>query len=405
MTRPPRLYADHNATVPLRPAARAALMAALEAGGNPSSVHGEGRAARAILEGARETLAGLLGAQPALVTFTSGATEALHLALESARAMGFGGADGADVYLGAGEHDAAWAMARHLWPQAQVIPVSRDLVPDLDWLEARLAERAAMPDPARPLVVLQAMNNETGTLVPLGRVSTLVRLRGGALVCDAVQAFGKTGTGTLQGSADWLVVSSHKIGGPAGAGALVAAPGAEVVSRRPGGGQERGVRAGTQNVAAIAGFAAAALEACPDAALAAWQRQVAAERDAYEDAMLAARPDAVVVARRALRAANTSCLAIPGWDAARQVMALDLAGAAVSAGSACSSGKVKASRVLAAGGWPPDVAGSAIRASFGWSSAPGDGARLAALHLAAASRGAPPPSSAPAGAALSLEKV
>jgi cysteine desulfurase len=381
----PRLYADHNATVPLRPGARAAMVRALDLGGNASSVHGEGRAARAIVEGARETLAELLGCQPALLTFTGGATEALHLALESAYLSGYGApaAEGAPpaVFIGAGEHDAVWAMTFALWPQARVIPVDLDIKPDPDWLAGELA--GAGP---RPLVILQAMNNETGTLVPLGRISTLVRATGGSLLCDAVQAFGKIGAGAFQGFADWLVVSSHKIGGPVGAGALVRAPGAELVNRRPGGGQELSMRAGTQNVAAIAGFAAAAAEACTDEAVAAFQQQTGAERDAYEAMLRAGAPDAVIIAEWALRAANTSCVALPGWEAARQVMALDLAGAAVSAGAACSSGKVKASRVLLAGGHSAAVATSAIRASFGWSSIAGDGERLASLHLAAAQR-------------------
>lgn len=377
MTARPLLYADHNATTPLRPAARAAMLRALEEGGNPSSVHGPGRAARATLEAAREALAAALDARPDSVVFTSGATEGLHLAMESARAMGFG-----PVLVGAAEHDAVWAYAGVLFPDFETIPVDGDLVPDLGWLAERLGQLAGQ----RPLVILQAANNETGTVVPVGRAAALVRQQGGALICDAVQALGRIDPIGFAGATDWLVVSSHKIGGPPGAGAVIAAPGLIVGGPRAGGGQERGARPGTQNVPAIAGFAAAVTEACAPEAIRAWQALTGAERDAYEAMMLDGMPGARVMGAGALRLANTSCLAIPGWEAARQVMALDLEGAAISAGAACSSGKVKMSRALAAAGHPPDLAASAIRASFGWTTQAGDGARLASLHLAAARR-------------------
>lgn len=378
MTARPILYADHNATTPLRPAALAAMTRALEQGGNPSSVHGPGRAARATLEAARETIAAALDARPDSVVFTSGATEGLHLAMESARAMGFG-----PVLVGAAEHDAVWAYAGVLFPDFETIPVDLDLRPDLDWLAGRLDR---LDQGQRPLVILQAANNETGTVMPVGRAAAMVRQRGGALICDAVQALGRIDPIGFAGATDWLVLSSHKIGGPPGAGALIAAPGLIVGGPRAGGGQERGARPGTQNVPAIAGFAAAVAEVCADGAVASYQALTGAERDAYEAMMLDGMPGAQVMGAGAMRLANTSCLAIPGWEAARQVMALDLEGAAISAGAACSSGKVKMSRALAAAGHPPDLASSAIRASFGWTTQAGDGARLASLHLAAARR-------------------
>jgi cysteine desulfurase len=380
---PTALYADHNATAPLRPVAREAMLRALDVGGNPSSVHGAGRAARRLLEDARETLAALTGSQPDLLTFTSGATEALHLAMESAKAAGFGA--GGRVFVGAGEHDAVWSFARQLWPDLRVIPVDRQIEPDVDWLARALADSAGA-GAGPPLVILQAVNNETGTIMPVGPVSTLVRAAGGALVCDAVQAAGKTGWAAVQGYGDWTVISSHKLGGPPGAGLLASAPGIPVINQRPGGGQERGARAGTPNVAAMCGFAAAAAEGMPDEAVRQWSQRTGAARDAYERALCQSCPDAVVIAATVTRVANTSCVALPGWEAARQVMALDLEGAAVSAGAACSSGKVRSSRVLEAGGHPPEIASCAIRASFGWNSLAGEGARLAQLHVAAARR-------------------
>jgi cysteine desulfurase len=438
-----RLYADHNATAPLRPQAREAMLAALDLGGNPSSVHGEGRAAKRLMEDSRETLAAALECAPDAITFTGGATEALHIAMDSAKAMGFG-----PVYLSAVEHDAIWAYAAKLWPDLQIVPVNENALLDANWLAHRIAE-----DGGRPLLIAQGANNETGTIQLLDRLSTLVRAAGGAILCDGVQMLGKLPASSFAGLADWFVVSSHKIGGPAGAGALIAAPGTTLANNRPGGGQERGARAGTENVAAIAGFAAAAREACSDDAVAAFAILTARERDAFE-AMVSqssakikiigaqtphptassnmgetinydlpsppslggegpeargrsgkrisseqgargASPLTPEVGGRGAfnpavriyeRLSNTSCLAIPTWEAARQVMALDLAGCAISAGSACSSGKVKTSRVLTACGYGPEIAGCSIRASFGWNTQAGDGQALAGAYLKAGAR-------------------
>ncbi len=373
---PPRLYADYNATSPLRPEAREAFVAALESAGNASSVHTEGRAARRLVEVARETLADILLCQRQSITFVSGATEGLHLALESASALGFGPA-----FVFAGEHDAVWAKARLLYPDLQVIPGNLDLAPDLEWLEAKLADAGP-----RPLVVMQAVNNETGTIMPLGALSRIVRPHGGVILCDATQALGKLGYGVVAGFVDWAVVSSHKIGGPFGAGAVVTGAGVSLVNQRPGGGQEGGARAGTVNVPAIAGFAAAARVGATDAACDAYQERLFAEIRAFEERLSELNPRPVVIAEGMLRVANTVCVAMPGWGAEQQVIALDLAGAAVSAGAACSSGKVAASRALLAGGWEESVALCAIRASFGWATQAGDGARLAALYITAAHR-------------------
>jgi cysteine desulfurase len=366
-----RLYADHNATSPLRPQARAALLQALEIGGNASSVHTEGRAARKILEGARESLASIVLCPPQAITFVSGATEGLHLALESAHALGFG-----PCFIGAGEHDAAWAKAHQLYPEAHFIPIDPDTIIDLNWLDAQLENAGP-----KPLAVIQAANNETGAIMPIARVSDIVRRHHGALICDATQALGKIGAGAIAGCADWTVFSSHKVGGPPGAGALITAPSASIVNLRPGGGQELGARAGTHNVPAIAGFAAAALACATDAACEAFQAATGQERDAFESAINAALPHRVILAQAVHRIANTACVALPGWNAEKQVIGLDLMGASISAGAACSSGKVKSSRVLAAAGFSDDIASSAIRVSFGWSTNPGDGEKLAALYI------------------------
>lgn len=365
-----RLYADHNATSPLRSTARAAMLAALEQVGNPSSVHADGRAARKLLEGARESVAARFFAQPAAVTFTSGATESLHLALESAKALGFG-----PCLIGAGEHDAAYAMARWLYPDAIDVPLTGDGVMDTDGLATRLA---SVPKGCKPLIIAQAANNETGVLMPMGRIADLARAVGGAVLCDAVQFVGREPLDALAGATDWMAASSHKLGGPMGVGVLISGPAVGVVNQRPGGGQEVGARAGTQNVPAIAGFAAA-LDAC--VAEVADVTRLRAERDAFEARLMAAGLGCVVIGAQAPRLANTACVALAGWMAEKQVIALDLAGVSVSAGAACSSGKVKVSRVLLACGVGAELAQSAIRISFGWSTAPGDGERLADVYI------------------------
>ncbi|MEN9855619.1 MAG: hypothetical protein RLZZ157_745 [Pseudomonadota bacterium] len=368
-----RLYADHNATSPLRSEARAAMLAALELGGNPSSVHTDGRAAKRILEDSRETLARMLECAPDAIIFTSGATEALHLALEAAKANGF-----ETVFLSAIEHDAVWTYAHKLWPELTIVPVTDQGALDVDWLEAALGSCVG-----RPLLIAQGANHETGAIQNLDRLSTVVRLRGGAILCDGVQMLGKLPASAFAGLADWLVVSGHKIGGPFGVGALICAPGLVQQSVRQGGGQERGLRSGTENVPAIAGFAAAAETACTDEAVAAFQARTSKERDSFEARIGEAFDGLVIISHGARRLANTACVAVPHWEAARQVMALDLAGMAVSAGAACSSGKVKRSRILAAMGFGPEVSGCAIRASFGWNTQAGDGDRLAQAYIKA----------------------
>ena len=371
-----RHYLDANASEAPRPEARAAVGAALDRPGNPSSVHADGRAARRILETARETVAACFGAAPAWVVFTSGATEANALALHA-----FG--PGRRLVIGATEHDSVLAAA----PGAALLPVDRDGVADLAALECLLASGPA-------LVALMAANNETGTLQPIAEAAALCRRHGAWLHVDAVQAGGRIPVDLAGLGAHSLALSSHKLGGPQGAGALLLAPGAPGPRPLlPGGGQERGWRGGTPPLPAIAGFAAAAAVAVP--ARAATAARLAPLRAAIEQAAVAA--GALVCSGAVPRLANTTCLALPGVRADAQVIGLDLEGIAVSAGAACSSGKVAASHVLAAMGLGA-LAGQAIRVSLPWNATEADARafaevypRVAARLRAALAGTAPPP--------------
>jgi cysteine desulfurase len=344
------LYLDANATEPLRPEARAAVLAALDAGGNPSSVHGSGRAARRRLEDAREAVAARFGTSPGEVVFTGGGTEANALAVH-----GLG--RGRRVLAGATEHPAVLAAAG---PDAGIIPVLADGTLDLAALEAMLAEGLAGGPPA--LVCLMAANNETGVLHPLAAAAALCRARGALLHVDAVQAAGRLPVGL--DDADSLAISGHKLGGPPGAGALLLRPGLALPALIAGGGQERGRRGGTEPLPAIAGLAAAAQAAVPGG-----MARLAALRDRIEAGVGNA---AIIAGAGAARLPNTTCLILPGVPAETQVIALDLAGVRVSAGAACSSGKVARSPVLAAMGFGA-LAGQGIRVSLPWN-APEDAA-------------------------------
>ncbi|MBS0561885.1 MAG: aminotransferase class V-fold PLP-dependent enzyme [Proteobacteria bacterium] len=359
------VYLDANASEPLRPEARAAALAAMEAAGNPSSVHAAGRAARRVLEDAREAVAARFGAAPANVVFTSGGTEADALAIHALRAV-LG--PGARTIAGATEHDAVRAAA----PDAAVLPVDADGIADLDALDSMLAGDG----PA--LVCLMLANNETGAIQPVAAAAEICRRHGARLHVDAVQAAGRIPVDAAALGADTLALSSHKLGGPLGAGALLLAPHlSHIAPLIAGGGQERGRRGGTPPLPAIAGFGAAA--ALPRAD----QGRLAALRDAIERAAVAA--GAVAIGAGASRLANTACLALPGVRADAQVIALDLAGFAVSAGAACSSGKVAASHVLAAMGLG-DLAGQAIRVSLPWNAREEDAAAFGAAYAAMAER-------------------
>ena len=350
---PPRAYLDHNATAPLRPEARAAALAALDSPSNPSSVHAEGRRARALVEEARGRVAALVGAAASSVVFTSGATEAAAFALTPDLTVD--GQIGLDrLLMGATEHAAV--LKGHAFPAeaVTVLPVRRDGTLDLDALAL------AMAAGGRPLVALQAANNETGVVQPVAAVAALVRAARGALVCDAVQAAGRVPCDAF--GADILLLSGHKLGGLAGAGAAVATGGRVGWGRAVlrGGGQERGLRSGTENVAAIAAFGAAVAGGVVPG--------LAALRDRFEAALLDLAPDAVVFGQGAARLPNTCAFAVPGVAAERLLMAFDLGGVAVSSGSACASGKVGRSHVLDAMNVRTDLTSGAVRISLGWDS-------------------------------------
>jgi cysteine desulfurase len=353
---PASAYLDYNAAAPVRPRALAAAIEAMEAGGNASSVHAAGRAARRRVEEAREVVARLVDGAPGDVVFTSGGTEANNLALR--------GCGRKRILASAIEHDSVLRAA----PDVETLPVSSDGVIDLAALEQ------ALESEARPAIVsLMLANNETGVIQPVAEAAALAHAHGALLHCDAIQAAGRIPVSIRTLGADMLSLSGHKLGGPQGAGALVADDGVELQPLLGGGGQERYRRAGTEAVPAIAGFGAAAAEALAEVAM---QPRVAALRDALEAALLAAEPSVVIFGRRTPRLPNTCCFATPGLSSETQLIALDLAGVAVSTGSACSSGRVKASHVLGAMGVPPALAACAIRVSLGWGSETVDVERL-----------------------------
>lgn len=356
------LYLDANASEPLRPEARAAAIAALDLCGNPSSVHAAGRAARRLLEEARRHVAARFGAEPAGVVFTSGGTEANTLAIA---ALG----QGRRVLVGATEHPSVLAAA----PGADRLPVLADGRLDLDALARALAGPPA-------LVCLMAANNETGVLHPLAEAAALCRAAGALLHVDAVQAAGRVPLSLGAIGADSMAISGHKLGGPKGAGALLLAPGREIAPLIPGGGQERGRRGGTEALPAIAGLGAAAAAAAPEAA-----ERLAALRARLEEGIARLAPEVRFPGQDAPRLPNTLCVVLPEVPAETQVIALDLAGVQVSAGAACSSGKVRRSHVLAAMGWAAD-AGCAIRLSLPWNAPEDAPERFLAAYAAMRAR-------------------
>ncbi|CCD90854.1 Cysteine desulfurase (Nitrogenase metalloclusters biosynthesis protein nifS) [Bradyrhizobium sp. ORS 375] len=354
---PDRVYLDWNATTPLRPEARAAMVAAFDLVGNPSSVHDEGRKARRVMEEARTVIARGLGTAARRVVFTSGGTEANTLALVPGLKAPAGGVE--RLLVSAIEHASVLAGGRFAPAAVQTIPVDRSGVVDVGRLEALLA--AGPP----ALVSVMAANNETGVLQPVSQVAEIVHRAGGLLHVDAVQAFGKIPLDINQMAADLVTVSAHKIGGPKGAGALVLGGGVEdVVPVLRGGGQERGRRAGTENLAGIAGFGAAAGAAL--ATLAADLPRLTALHERLE-AGLRQTSGLTVFSAEAARLPNTTLFTAPGLKAETAVIGFDLEGIAVSSGSACSSGKVQPSHVLEAMGVGSAAAQGAVRLSLGWS--------------------------------------
>lgn len=361
-----RAYLDYNASAPLLPEARTAMLDALDKSANPSSVHGEGRAARRIVEAARSDVAALAGGNPEHVVFTSGATEGASTLLSPDWKLGRGSLTMSRLYVSAADHPCLLNGGRFSPEHVVRIGVDGDGLCDLEALAIALSahDRAE----GLPLVAIHFANNETGVIQPVGAISALVKAAGGVLVVDAVQTAGRIELDIAGLGADYLILSSHKIGGPTGAGAIVAA--SDLMMPAPlitGGGQERGHRAGTENLPAIAGFGAAARvtrNAVSDIG------SIQNLRDEIEKIVLTLAPDARIFGSNAPRIANTSFFAIPGLKAETAQIGFDLAGVAVSAGSACSSGRTGPSHVLKAMGFGDND--GALRVSIGHQTSPDD---------------------------------
>lgn len=355
-----RIYLDWNATAPLMEAARSVMVDALALMGNPNSVHAEGRAARAVIETARREVASLVGATAANVIFTASATEAANLVLTPSFRMGKAPLSIGRLYVSAIEHPAVREGGRFGAEQISEIPVTAAGLTDVEALERLLSAHDATK--GLPLVAVMAVNNETGIIQPIRDAAQIVHRHGGLLLVDAVQAAGRIPLDLQEIGADFLILSAHKLGGPKGAGALVAR--GETLMPAPlirGGGQEKGHRAGTENVAAIAGFGAAAVWA--RTGIEARNAAIGALRDRLEQGMRSAAPDLIIHGEAVGRVANTSFFTLPGLKAETGQIAFDLEGVALSAGAACSSGKLGVSHVLTAMG--QDARTGALRISLG----------------------------------------
>ncbi len=348
-----RTYLDWNATAPLLPEARAAIERALDVHGNPSSVHGEGRRARAVVETAREQVAALVGARPSEVVFTSGATESCGTVIA---------APWQAILLAGVEHDAVLQPADHVTGQRISLDVGHDGRVDPANVAAKIHTATAAHAAGRVLVALQLANNETGVLQPVADVAAAAREAGALLFTDAAQAAGRIPVDFAAIGADFMAISAHKLGGPKGIGALIIRDGVELPALIRGGGQERRRRGGTENIPGIAGFGAAAETTRKTLGE---RDRIAQLRDRLEAGLIELMPDAHIMGSGAPRLPNTTCAALPGHTAETLVIRFDLAGIAVSAGAACSAGKIGASHVLMAMGRDEATARSAIRISIG----------------------------------------
>lgn len=351
MTPAPRAYLDHNASSPLRPAARGAMIAACDAAGNPSSVHAEGRRARAIIETAREQVASLVGAKPSEIVFTSGATEANNAVMDAGWKA---------ICVSAIEHDSVLAPARACGSKVIALPASENGTVELPAVAEALTHATA--GGSRVLLSVMLANNETGVVQPIAEAAEMAKTLGLSLHVDAVQGPGRLPVDFASLGADTLTISSHKLGGPRGIGALVVRDGVNLPALIKGGGQERRRRGGTENVSGIAGFGAAAAEVARESHAA---QRIATLRDRLEAGVMAATPEAVIVGGNAQRIGNTSCIALPGKAAETLVIRMDMEGVAISAGAACTSGKVGANTVIAAMGLGETLARAAVRISLG----------------------------------------
>lgn len=349
-----KIYADYNANVPMRDCAKQILIDTIEIAGNPSSIHQNGQNLRRLIEIARKEINQSIGNISGELIFTSGATESAQLAIESAIAMGF-----ENVFLNASEHDAIYKYALSKFPNAKIIPNNDNGIADIDWLSNKIE------NVDRPLVILMAVNNETGVVQNIAGASNLARQKGGAILVDAVQAFGKIDASDFMGFSDWLILSGHKIGACVGVGAIIYAAGIEPALNRIGGGQEKSIRSGTMNAAAIASFGKAAIEIANNDTE---NKTIKSTRDDFENKLHAIFPDLIIVGKNAKRVGNTSCFAIPNMAAEHLVISLDLDGICISAGSACSSGSTKVSRAIAALNLGDKLSKCFVRVSFGYQS-------------------------------------
>ncbi|MCV0416274.1 MAG: cysteine desulfurase [Brevundimonas sp.] len=360
------IYLDYNASGLVRPEVLEAMTRALADNGNPSAVHAAGRRARARVETARAQVAELVGADPTAVVFVSGGTEANAQGVASALAAG-----GERLIVSATEHPCVAETAANAGAPVEVLPVDAKGVIDLDWLDA------ALKRPGRAVVAIHHANNESGVIQPIAEAARLVRAADGWLHVDAIQSAGKVPVDVRALDADSLTLSAHKLGGPQGVGALVFKEGVSGVRILHGAGQERGLRAGTENVPGIVGFGVAADCAVRD--LEAMGSHVA-WRDAAQARVKTA--GATIIGEDAERLPNTLFMAVEGWDSPQQLITLDLAGVMVSAGSACSSGKVKPSKTISAMGLDALATGG-VRVSGGWGTTEGDWVRFADAWVAA----------------------
>jgi cysteine desulfurase len=384
-----RAYLDHNASTPLRPAAAQAMARALQLTGNPSSIHAEGRAARAAIDHARRQIAAAVGGEARHIIFTSGATEALNLVLRPSPAVTFrSGAKRTERLLVlATEHSAALSGGAFAADAIERIPVDEHGRADVAWLERRLHALATVDGRFAPVTIAaQLANSETGVIQPVRDIATMVDRYGASFICDAVPAFGKVPVDIPSIGADAVILSAHKFGGPKGVGAVVL-NGDHLFIEKPlqaGGGQEGGRRSGTENLAGIVAMGMAAEEAArtmPSEAA-----RLRGLRDDLEARLRAIRPDLVVFGDDAPRLPNTLAIAAPGLKGETAVIAFDLANVAISSGAACASGKVTRSHVLDAMGVEPELAEGLIRLSLGWTTTENDIAMAAAAFATLATR-------------------
>ena len=358
-----RVYLDHNATTPVRPEVLSVVCEAMSRPGNASSVHTEGRSTRLEIETARDIIAERTGSEASGIVFTSGGTEANIMALTNRIELDGHWTGVSNLFVSAGEHASVMSGGQVDSAKTIFIPINSDGIVDLEILEKQLKIDAKVE--CIPLVSIQFANNETGVVQSVSDIARIVHAAGGILHVDAVQAFGKISLDIEQIGADFMTLSSHKIGGPPGAGALVRRRGAiGIPALLKGGGQERNARAGTENAPAIIGFGKAAdLIDVSEGSIA----DIRSKRDGLLSELMRISPDAVIHGHQSERLPNTLCYSVPGIEAETAVIALDLEGISISAGSACSSGKVGPSHVLAAMGVSDDLARGGMRISLGWS--------------------------------------